>query len=51
MRLVSVTEVKNGLCAYLEWARKRKEPLVVTRHGKPYALIQPITEQDLEHLE
>lgn len=51
MRFASVAEVKNGLSAYLERAYKRKEPLVVTRHGKPYALIQPITEQDLEHLE
>jgi prevent-host-death family protein len=51
MRFASVAEVKNGFSAYLEQARKRKEPVVVTRHGKPYALIQPITEQDLELLE
>ena len=51
MRFASVAEVKNGLSAYLARARKRQEPLVVTRHGKPYALIQPITEQDLEFLE
>jgi prevent-host-death family protein len=48
MRFASVAEVKNGLSAYLERARKRNEPVVVTRHGKPYALIQPIREQDLE---
>ena len=51
MRFASVAEVKNGLSAYLARARKRQEPLVVTRHGKPYALIQPITEHDLEQLE
>lgn len=51
MRFASVAQVKNGLSAYLARASKRKEPLVVTRHGKPYALIQPITEQDLERLE
>ena len=51
MRFASVAEVKNGLSAYLERASKRKEPVVVTRHGKPYALIQPITEEDLEKLE
>ena len=51
MRFASVAEVKNGLSAYLARARKRREPLVITRHGKPYALIQPITEQDLERLE
>jgi prevent-host-death family protein len=51
MRFASVAEVKNGLSAYLERARKRKEPLVITRHGKPYALVQPITERDIEQLE
>lgn len=27
---------------------EKKEPIAVTRHGKPYALIEPISEQDLE---
>jgi antitoxin (DNA-binding transcriptional repressor) of toxin-antitoxin stability system len=28
-----------------------KEPIIVTRHGKPHALIQPLSEQDSEELE
>ena len=51
MRFASVAEVKNGLSAYLARARKKNEPIVVTHHGKPYALIQPLTEEDLEELE
>lgn len=51
MRFASVADVKNGLSEYLARARRRKEAIVVTRHGKPYAIIQPITEQDLESLE
>jgi prevent-host-death family protein len=51
MRSAGVAEVKNGLSAYLARVRKRQEPLVVTRHGEPYAVIQPITEQDIERLE
>jgi prevent-host-death family protein len=51
MRFASIAEVKHGLSAYLERAQKRKEPIVVTRYGQPYALIQPMTEQDIEHLE
>ena len=50
MRFASVAEVKDGLSAYLARARKRKEPIVVTHHGKPYALIQPLEEADLEEL-
>ena len=51
MRFASVAEVKNGLSAYLARARRKNEPIVVTHHGKPYALIQPLAEGDLEELE
>jgi prevent-host-death family protein len=51
MRFASVAEVKNQLSAYLARARKKKERILVTHHGKPYALILPITEADLEGLE
>ncbi len=51
MRFASVAEIKNGLSKYLARARRRNEPIVVTYHGKPYALIQPLQEGDLEELE
>jgi len=50
MRFASVAEVKNNLSAYLNRARSRNEPIIVTHHGKPYALIQPLFEKDLEAL-
>ncbi len=50
MRFVSVAEVKNRFSAYLARARRRKEPIVVTHYGRPYALIQPISERDLDDL-
>ncbi|MBI4488777.1 MAG: type II toxin-antitoxin system Phd/YefM family antitoxin [Deltaproteobacteria bacterium] len=50
MKFVSVAEVKNHLSVYLARARKKREPIIVTHHGKPYALIQPISERDLEDL-
>jgi prevent-host-death family protein len=50
MRFASVAEVKNQLSAYLARAKKDKRPIIVTHHGKPYALIQPISEGDLEAL-
>ena len=51
MRFASVAEVKNRLSKHLARARKRKEPILVTHHGKPYVLIQPLPEGDLEELE
>ena len=50
MRFASVAEVKNQLSRYLARAKKNKESIIVTHHGKPYALIQPISEHDLEDL-
>ena len=50
MRFASVAEIKNGLSEYLARAKKKSEPIVVTHHGKPYALIQPLEETDLEEL-
>ena len=50
MRFASVAEVKDRLSEYLALARKKNEPIVVTHHGKPYALIQALTEQDLDEL-
>jgi prevent-host-death family protein len=51
MKFASIAELKDQLSEYLVRARKKKEPILVTRHGKPYALIQPIDEGDLEELE
>jgi len=51
VRLATVAEVKNQLSRYLARARKRRESIIVTLHGKPYALIQPISERDLESLD
>lgn len=47
MRFASVTEVNDQFSGYLARVRKDKEPIVVTRHGKPYALIPPLFDQDL----
>ena len=39
MRFASIAEVKNQLSQYLAQAKKNSEPIVVTHHGRPYALI------------
>ncbi len=47
MRFASVAEVRSQLSAYLARARRTRQAIVVTHHGKPYALIQPLSEHDL----
>lgn len=51
MRFATVAEAKNRLSEYLATARKKNEPILVTHHGKPYALIQPLSEGDLDELD
>ena len=50
MKFASVAQVKDGLSQYLARAKKNKEPIVVTHHGRPYALIQPLEATDLDDL-
>jgi prevent-host-death family protein len=51
MRFATVAEVKNRLSEYLAKARRRREPILITHHGKPYALIQPLSERALEDVD
>lgn len=50
VRFATVAELKNQLSRYLRRARKEGEPIVVTLHGRPYALIQALEEGDLDDL-
>jgi prevent-host-death family protein len=50
VRFATVAELKNQLSRYLRRARREGEPIVVTLHGRPYALIQALEEEDLEEL-
>ena len=47
MRFASVAEIRNQLSEYVARAQRTKETIVVTHHGRPYAPIQPLTEQDV----
>ena len=51
MQFATVAEAKNRLSEYLARARKRNEAIIITHHGKPYALIQPLSERDLDDLD
>lgn len=50
MKFATVAETKNQLSKYLETAHRNHEPILVTRHGKPYAVIRPVDEADMEDL-
>ena len=46
MKLVSVAEVKNKLSQYLKQAEK--EDVIITRSGKPTAVLHHLGEDELE---
>jgi prevent-host-death family protein len=49
MKIAPLAEVKDHLSAYID--ASRKSPIVVTRNGKPVALLTPILEdEDLDCL-
>ena len=47
MKMASVAEIKARLSSYLK--ESEKGPIIVTRHGKPVAVLLPV--QDEEELE
>ena len=47
MVMVSIKELHDDTSAVIRRLRERG-PIIVTRHGKPVAVIQPITEEELE---
>lgn len=53
MFLLSVREPRghvNAIPIVAGEARRDSRPIVITHHGKPHVLIQPISEDDLEAL-
>ena len=47
VRIATVSETKNHFHAILKSAHRLNEPILVTRHGKPYAQILPIADWDV----
>ena len=47
MVTVSIKELHDETSAVIRRTQKQG-PIIVTRHGKPVAIIQPLTEEDLE---
>jgi prevent-host-death family protein len=50
MKMVSTAELKAHANQLLGFVRNGNRPIVITRHGKPCAVIEPFTEDDLEGL-
>ena len=50
MKMVSTAELKADANRLLSLVRHSNKPVVITRHGKPCAVIEPCTEDDIEGL-
>lgn len=49
MKLINTVDLKNHTNQILRQVH-RGQPVAVTRHGKPYAALLPLTEEGLEDL-
>jgi len=50
MKMVSTAELKADANRLLGLVRNGNQPIVITRHGKPCAVLEPCTEDDIEGL-
>ena len=50
MKMVSTADLKAHANKLLRFVRNGKRPVVITRHGKPCAVLEPCTEDDIEGL-
>lgn len=46
MKRVALTDAKNSLPRLLHEAERRGQPVLVTRHGRPVAILHPIRDED-----
>jgi prevent-host-death family protein len=46
MKIVPLNEVKNRFSTYLELSKR--EDIVVTKNGRPVAILHAVTDEDLE---
>lgn len=50
MKMVTTAELKTHANRLLGLIRSQSRPVIITRHGKPCAVLEPCTEDDLEGL-
>lgn len=50
MKVMNTTEAKSHFTQIARAVSARKEPVVITRRGKPYVVLEPVTDQDLDAL-
>jgi len=50
MKIVSTAELKAHANKLLGFVQNGMRPVVITRHGKPCAVLEPCSEDDLEAL-
>lgn len=50
MKVVSTAQLKTQANRLLRQVTARRQPIIITRHGHPCAVLEPFTEDDIEDL-
>ena len=50
MKVVSTAQLKTQANRLLRQVTARRQPIIITRHGHPCAVLEPFAEDDIEYL-
>ena len=50
MKVVSTAQLKTQANRLLRQIAMRRQPIIITKHGHPCAVLEPFTEDDIEDL-
>ena len=49
MKVISATEVRTNFQDIVDTVHYTKEPMLISKRGRPWVIIQPLKEGDVEH--
>jgi prevent-host-death family protein len=49
MKVISATEVRSNFQDIVDTVHYTKEPMLISKRGRPWVIVQPLTEEDIEH--
>jgi len=50
MKIVSMTQLKMQADQLLRQVAARRQPIIITKRGRPCAVLEPLTEDDMKEL-
>ena len=49
MKVISATEVRSNFQDIVDTVHYTKEPMLISKRGRPWVIVQPLKDSDVEH--